>query len=57
MVKDNKFEIEDSDPVPDEDKMTDFTNVIRETVETGKLCSKYEHNPIQPLRSYGSAWL
>ena len=48
MVKDNKFEIEDSDPVPDEDKMTDFTNVIRETVETGKLCSKYEHNPIQP---------
>ena len=35
MVKDNEFEIEDSDP--DEDKMTDFTNYSR---NRGKLCSK-----------------
>ena len=43
MVKDNEFEIEDSDP--DEDKMTDFTNYSR---NRGKLCSKMtkNHNPI-----------
>ena len=38
MVKDNKFEIEDSDHSdPDEDKKTDFTNYSR---NRGKLCSK-----------------
>ena len=36
MVKDNEFEIEDSDP-DEEDKMTDFTNYSR---NRGKLGSK-----------------
>ena len=43
MVKDNEFEIEDSDP--DEDKMTDFTNYSRNRGILENYAQK-NHNPI-----------